>query len=533
MNKFSYCLLVLLVGVIFLIPSFAIANMTTFHNYIVPFDTTSDVTNDIYYRQQKYDPLEMETYSGEKEYINTYEDLYSSTNDGQTYITFPVDESGYHNLLVLPVSFSDSNKDNLHTRWINIHNAFFGERGETTSYSVSEYYNISSYGKVKIKGEVAPYYEIDMSSEEIKNLSHTKSYISRYITTCALEYFVSTGNDLNRFDNNNDNFIDGLFVVYDFPYSDDNNDLYWAYVDHSPVNMRAYIGGKSSAINNIAPYFTSYGWASYDFMHKSLYSKVDAHVYTHEVGHLFGLLDYYSTSSTYQPLGYLDMMDFNIGDHNAFSKYLLSWATPFVLKDEGVVELSPFSTSGNFILIPSSTYSNNPFGEYLILEFYSPTGVNSYDRGLSFAYKTSEGEIKEGSMYTNYGVKLYHVDARVGYFERKNTDSLIGCVNDINIADKLNDAREDKTITSWCYRFINDNDNRITPLIKIIEKGETNYLKSSIAASNDTLFKKGDIFKFDNNSFTSYTFNNKEAIPFGFKIEDISPDKATIRFVKK
>ena len=530
MNKYSYYLLMLLVTVIFLIPSLVITSMTTFTNFIDVIDTTSDVVESFYYRNSVYKPLKMEKYNGEEDYINCYADLYGSTNDGQDYVVMPSDDNGFSHLLVLPVSFKDSPKDNLSTRRINIHNAFFGEREKTTSYSVSEYYNISSYGNVKLVGEVAPYYECELTSNEVAALSHTKSYISRYIASLALNNYINNGGDLSKYDNNNDDLLDGIFVIYDFPYSNDNNNLYWAYVDHAPKNMRVYIGNETTEINVNKPYIASYGWASYDFMHKTPYSKVDAHVYTHEVGHLFGLLDYYS-SMAYQPLGYLDMMDFNIGDHNAFSKYLLSWTSPYVIKEAGVIELLPFAESGNCLIIPSSSYTDNPFGEYLLLEFYSPTGVNTYDQGLMFSYTDNRGVAHEGHMLTNYGIKLYHVDARVGYFEKKNTNSLIGCVNDPNIDKLLDDARNDRTITSWCYRFMNTNENRNTPLIKLIEKGETEYLKSSYPATNDTLFKIGDEFKYTS-TFANYKFNSGEAIPFGFIVENITPNSVKIKVIK-
>ena len=51
-------------------------------------------------------------------------------------------------------------------------------------------------------------------------------------------------------------------------------------------------------------------------------------------------MDYYnydagdesSTTPYLAPAGCLDMMDFNIGDHMAYSKFLLGWIEPTVIK---------------------------------------------------------------------------------------------------------------------------------------------------------------------------------------------------------
>lgn len=530
MSKASYYFMMLFVVALFSLTCFAVPVFTTYENYIDIIDTTSFVNNDVYYRKES-EPLTVKGYNGNDIIYNSYRDLFASSNDGQKYLTIPKDDSGYYNLLVLPVSFTDSIKDNLENRRTNIHNAFFGTGDRNVSYSVSEFYNISSYGNVKIKGYVAPYFELDYSSLEVLSMAN-KASVSKYITSLAVENCHEVGLDMSVFDGNNDEFLDGIFVIYDYPYSTNNDDLYWAYVDRARTNYLANIkinGVNTSVyINSLKPYFNFYGWASYDFMHKSAFSRVDSHVYTHEVGHLFGLEDYYSSSSIYQPLGCLDMMDFNIGDHNAFSKYLLSWTMPYVVKNEGEITIKPFSTSGECILIPSSYYHDNPFGEYLLLEFYAPKGVNSKDASFEFKYTDRNNNVLSGKLYTDYGIKLYHVDARVGYFEKKNTDSKIAFIDEAGVNEKLENAKKDN-VKSWCNRIVADNNDIAHPLIKLIESNEKNLLKNGYSANNDSLFKKGDCFKIGN--FDNYSFYNSE-INFGFEITSIDSNQATIRFVK-
>ena len=66
-------------------------------------------------------------------------------------------------------------------------------------------------------------------------------------------------------------------------------------------------------------------------------AKPDAHTFIHETGHMIGLDDYYSYDrgkGDYGGLGGLDMMDFNIGDHNGYSKWMLGWLHPQMVKNQ-------------------------------------------------------------------------------------------------------------------------------------------------------------------------------------------------------
>ncbi|MFA6662467.1 MAG: hypothetical protein WCS56_05495, partial [Bacilli bacterium] len=66
---------------------------------------------------------------------------------------------------------------------------------------------------------------------------------------------------------------------------------------------------------------------------------VDAHTFIHETGHLLGAEDYYNYRGTSQPLGGLDMMDYNIGDHNLWTKMEYGWVDPIVVTGNAKVTI--------------------------------------------------------------------------------------------------------------------------------------------------------------------------------------------------
>lgn len=473
-----------------------------------------------YYSFNSYSPLTYIDSKGNTNKINSYKDLYS--NDFNSH-RFCLPSTGEVNLLVIPISFTNSNKTNQNKKKIMIENAFFGLSETTIFESVSSYYYKSSYGSIKIKGEVTDFINLDYSYLDIENKLGSYTSASRKIVEMAIKTISQEkGNDfLKKFDLDNNSYIDSIYLIYDAPISEKNNSLFWAYVD-TVSNI--------SLSNDTKIYPNIYGWTSFEFISKNMQS-VDTHTLIHETGHLFGLLDYYNeyTSCLYQPLGYMDMMDYNIGDHTAFSKMLLNWVTPKVVKDEGVIELRPFSSSGELILIPSGTYNNTQYDEYLLLEYFAPEGINKKDLNFKFSYTNNEGEEKTFSFLSSYGIKLYHVDASLIYYSSKNQYGSICDYLDKDSKSKLEEAR--KNNIPYYLKFKNSNNvlsNNEPVLYRILEKSGSNSLVNGEPLNNKQLFIKGDSFGVK--TYKDFTFNNGNKINFTFIIEQFSTSRALIRF---
>lgn len=474
-----------------------------------------DEDNDIYYCKKEVTPIS--TKCGN---VSSISDFLSYSKTGNSRENIP--STGERKLLVVPISFSDSDKTNQDKKMIFMQNAFFGETSHTNYDSVAGYYNKSSYGQLILTGEVAPFYNIEMSSSEIMSLSSSYMNISSILVEQAIDYLKeNTDIDFSQYDSDSDDNIDGVYAIYDHPFDDkyENNNLFWAYTHYT------YKGEND--LNNTSPYVNDYSWTSIDTIIQSN-NRSYTNYLIHETGHLLGLTDYYNTKYTisnndyhFQPTGCFDMMDYNIGDHSSFSKYLFNWSSPMVIKDNvsTTLSLKPFIDSGEYLLIPSSDYQDNPFGEYLLIEYFAPTGLNDFSGTYSYTDRYGNEGIYKYPSY--YGLKIYHVNATMGYYQKSFNSKLLCTVNDPD-ADTIIGSKN----VGLDYAYSNSiTDKQVdegnTPVLcHLLESSGNNTFKDSIPANNDTLFRLNDDFGI--NTFTDFTFDNGESPNFTLKAKSLS-----------
>ena len=138
------------------------------------------------------------------------------------------------------------------------------------------------------------------------------------------------------------------------------------------------------------------------------YCSLDTHCFLHEMGHMFGLNDYYDYSGQYQPAGGLSMQDLNVGGHDPYSGLLLGWASAYIPTSGCSIELKPYQDSREVVLLtPQWNEANSPYDEYILIEYYTPTGLNQFD--AEHAYSGRE------QLPTESGIRIWHVDARLTY----------------------------------------------------------------------------------------------------------------------
>lgn len=508
-----------------------------------------------YHRNSTYSPIETE-YSVKVNgtlgnTFQTLSDVVSSHDD-----KYVLSSTGDVHLLVVPVKFRGEANFKMEEKRINLQNAFFGDKSHNNYESVASYYNQSSYGQLRITGEVADWFECQFTVKEAELKTKTTGgrgeTISRLIAAKALDDIKAKGKiDLSKYDLNNDGNIDAIYFVYDYPQDDGSsgtqNPLFWAYYDSAKHNFNS----EGVAYNTTEPYLSSYSWSSINFMGENYLNSniVEANTYIHETGHLLGLDDYYNTnpkptsssnissSGVFQPTGFMDMMDYNIGDHNSFSKYLLNWTMPYVLDDECEITLHSFTKTGEFVLIPSPNWNGTPFDEYLLIEYYTPDMLNYAFTFPSYTYVDGYMNNKIFKYPTKHGLRVYHIDARLAYFKTtisKGENRLFDSPDLEEFMSSYGTKYVDFHNTNDTLGYVNNNSE---VLIHLLEATGENSFGVGQGATNDTIFGRNASFGYD--TFQNFEFNKVksnsvlESFPYKFKVTALNSNEITVKFEKK
>ncbi len=467
-----------------------------YSDYVDVIDAYEQIEGNGYYKPSNFSNYEFIDENGD---INSFVSFLDVSRHKDYRLVAP--STGKINLLVIPVDFADYEATSLsggadYAR-ANIQNAFFGDTSKNQFYSVAEFYNRSSYGKLVIDGFVSDWYRSSYLASSIKDV-YNRASVVRNIYNSALAWYEEKYGDLEQF------YIEGdankgipVYLIYSHPIDDSDTageKTFWAYT----IN-------QSKAL---------FSWSSYSLLNPTLFNKVDAHTYIHEVGHLLGLLDYYNTDDgQYNPLGQADMMDCSLGDHTGLSKMLLNWTRPYVITDSTTITIRPFVVSGDLILLKDN-WNNTPMDEYLLLEFYSPTSLNTVDSRRNSSV----------SLMKEIGIKVYHVDARLGYISN-NTMHAFAYVKDGSYP-----KNEYKIYLAHDNTYSLENMYGTISLYQLLEKSGENSFMNGGVATDETLFHAGDAFGI--NTFENFTFNDGSELGYTFKIDSLTNTAATITFTR-
>lgn len=449
-------------------------------------------------------------------------------------------------ILVIPVEFDDypfvttssqtgifDSQEDMDRDFDDIFN---GDGATDTGYweSLSSYYYKTSYGKLNFTATIADTYKIGMTPRELYSTyvgnSSSPVAASNYVLESAVDAYKEANplEDLDVYDYDDNGYLDAVIIIYSCPdysssseiYSFDKVGLFWAYTywDYT-------VGAGTVYDPNVNGHF----WASYDFLYEAEGTSpgvaVDSHTLIHEFGHILGLDDYYDYTSSSAPTGWLDMMDGNILDHDAYSKTAMGWTSPIYVYGDAEVTINPFESSGDCIIVANS-WNGTAFDEYLILELYTPTGLNEQDSKTTYTGRPRG--------FTQVGIKMYHVDARLLRYTYSNRgwstsgySSGVGLDLDVNSSSYAYYTVGNSNTPSYSYNSSYD-------LITLVDaSGRWRYGSSNQAyATNDCLFQQGDTFAMSDysNIFTSRRFNNGDSLTISMEFTSVTEDSATISF---
>lgn len=421
---------------------------------------------------------------------------------------------GKQHLLVVPVQFEGEREfsdDDLKT----INRAFFEDNLSTSSgknyYSVKEYYDKSSCGQLFIDGEVSDVLKVPYT---VKQISDDGNYFPGVPAQYFMENISYNDDFFQKYDVDKDGYVDSVVFVYSSSTSERTG------------NFWAWVANFATTPNTIRPTFFRHMWVGLDFFYKGGYD-IDAHTIIHETGHLLGLRDYYPSDNYYLALGGHSMMDYNISDHDPYSKMLLSWAKPIYYdfrKNKKIkINLASFEETNQFLLL-NVDWNHSVMDEYLLVEYYTPTLLNELD--AKYQYDNRPLGFNES------GIKIYHVDSRIAKTHYDKT--LYTTVFDEYVEEIPTSYPED---TYYVIGASNSNSDSKTDAsrngrykqILLIENKQYNQLQSGIPADNDSLFQIGDTFDSKTSAFIlNNTWNKGGEISFYLKVENMNSQYATL-----
>ncbi len=455
--------------------------------------------------------------------LYTYRDVYTHNS---YYGRSTAPQSGSPKLLVIPVWFTDSGnyitelkKESVRE---DIETAYFGSPEETGWHSLSSYYELDSFGKVHLQGTVTPWFEC---GEPASNYYSDGSGKTTQLLLEGIKWYKEYSGDdkLADYDTDKDGYLDGVAMIYACPD-------YGNIDTGGGTNLWAYCTWNFGALANIRkPNLMNYFWASYDFLYgdnalertgseyntgDTRYVTLDTHAFIHEMGHNFGLPDYYDYTGNCAYAGGFSMQDYNSGGHDPYSAFALGWANPIVPNRSKKITLHSFVDTSEFILL-SPDYSRSPFDEYILVELFTPTGINELD-----CLHNYKGRYPMG---TNEPViRIWHVDARLyNYTKSKLTTVPSGSM----IFEATNNNSNDGS--AWYPNY------HTLSLIRN-NNSEATYDDMGIVEQSD-YFYEGDTFsikEFSAQFYRGSKLNKNKALGWSISVDEIGEDYAVINCTK-
>lgn len=268
--------------------------------------------------------------------------------------------------------------------------------------SFSGFYYASSYGQLRLDGDVYGYYTTENVREYYNN-----GAIGRQELINELLEFYDDVIDYSNYDADKDGIIDALYI--DYVGADTGwGSFWWTYVGYWSETFVPIVEADGMAIN-------SYAW-----MNAQQYGLEKT--YKHETGHLLGLMDYYDSINGVgdASIGTFDMMWQNEGDHNAYSKMLLGWLELIEVSDATELELRSSQLYPEAAIIyPNKDTTSD---EFFVIEFITGDGANFY----------KEDVVDDG------GIRVWRINAKVdesGSFIYRNIKGSIKFIESVGICN--------------------------------------------------------------------------------------------------
>ena len=383
------------------------------------------------------------------------------------------------------------------------------EKGTVTDYSVttdeqfslSEYYDIASYGKMKITSFMTDWYYSKENYADIWNQMPTETYSNEILDWVRATY---PNMDWSKYDRDGNGYADSM-VILNAGISDSGEVIILSY--SGALNHQATYTGDQAGTPE-APRANAFTNVGYSWLQNGYNTII------HEFAHGLGLIDYYDVNySGIDAVGRFDMQSQSHGDWNAYSKLAVGWMDPQIvsgLSSGQSVDLTIRSSAltGDMIIIPAAGKDyEGPFSEYIMLDLFTDDRVNEYDT------ERDGYQLKDAA-----GVRISHVNAEM---EKRILD-----------AESLIDPGSSTEYTIGTIHSANNykGDGTGKYNIEVIQNGGkntfTNMNQLDTMLEKDDLFYKGDSFTAEDYSQFLYEGRMDDGSEFGYtvKVTNISTD---------
>ena len=254
--------------------------------------------------------------------------------------------------------------------------------------SARQYFEASSFGEYSPIFEVAGPVTVSNTAAYYGNDNKSRTKAKAMVVEACKQLRAKKMVDFSKFDEDNDGYVDYIYVIYDGYGSHDNQEYIgkaiWPHA--GIVSDTATFNGKR---------LSTYACGSeMNYWSKTYYG---IGVFCHEFSHVLGLPDFYNTVQyAHKTLGMWDIMDQGpyVNDANtpplysAYERFFMGWLTPRVLQEQENVYLPDLATTNEALLI-SSTGRHNLNGETPVpATFYL---LESHRKEGWYAYMPSDG----------------------------------------------------------------------------------------------------------------------------------------------
>ncbi len=304
-------------------------------------------------------------------------------------VSFPASADGSEEAQTIPASETD--EDLLAT--------FNGDPNSADATypfeSIHAYYLRSSYGK------------FDLAATQVVSCEakHPRSYYETAGSLSELYYevlaTVDDQVDFTQCDANNDGYIDAVYLQFAGKCGKwastwwPKKDLYTSV----PDGMQATFDGKKVCAGVLIN--TVESETSRTATTNAAQSVKQTLI--HETGHVLGLPDLYSYSSSTKGSGSIDMMDINLGDQNGLFKWLLGWID--------ADQITYVYTSSDGVDVRRGMGETQHFDASATVDLLPYTTDESWEKTGGFAAVSSDKSILDGNLFCSFHLLVFDQSA--------------------------------------------------------------------------------------------------------------------------